>query len=1312
MSSRGAERAQEELKRSHMKHLSAGYRLITAMACIVMLATRLVGGQVEDVVAQAAGITNAASPLGTTSAASAANTKSVATVAASAQQVAIGQSHTCALTLSGGVKCWGSNAYGRLGDGSTSLYSATPVDVLGLTSDVKAIAAGWASTCALLSDGTVKCWGLNSSGQLGNGTLTPSSVPVLVSGFAGVTMVAIGVGYAHACALTINGHLACWGGNSFSQLGDGTTNTHSTPVEVTSGIATVTRMALGSYHTCVSLTGSNPIKCWGRADYGQTGDGAASPPLTRPLPTDVLGLTSSDVVELAAGLNHTCARLTTGGMKCWGWNALGQLGDSTYTGRTAPVNVLDLTESVVSMAAGDQHTCATTASGKAECWGDNRHGQLGDNQTEDYRTAPGDVSGIDAAVHVAAGADQTCSVSRLGQLTCWGYNPFGQIGDGKAGSSASPVSVAGLGSNVVQITVGASHACALLSDKTIKCWGWGVLGALGDGKAHSVMTPVPVTGFGGLSTVAITAGRLHSCARALSVELGVILLYCWGSNDFGQLGDGGNTARLIPTLISTGGSTMSTWGFHTCVSLYSGGMLCWGRNAEGQIGIGTISATPEYLSQVVQGLAGSVTSIGTGLNHTCAVLVSGALECWGENTDGQLGDGTTVTRSLPVNVTGLTSGVKAVVPGIYHTCALMQTGGIKCWGYNAYGALGNGTAINSLTPVDVIGLTEPAIAIAVGDFHTCALMQSGGMKCWGQSTYGALGSGEYGSHYAPTDVVGLGSGVTSIAANANNTCAVHNGAAKCWGPNDWGQLGDGNAWRTLPVTVMGFEGASAAYPGDAFEPDDTCVQAKPIATDGTTQSHTFHRSGNEDWVSFNAAISTTYVIEGQVPPESQANLVLELRSQCNGQPTSPPNLAFSSGARMVFTTTVAGPVYLRWLNDPPGLFGQGLTYQISVRAIMQPPPIQPGQKDNALIIAAGRLKAGDALQPNIEGMAFSMRQAFVNHGYAPAQIQLLSTAYGSGAPSASNVTGPATVAALQAALTQWAKDRVPPGGMLTLYLVDHGERNVLYLDKLSGESIAPAQLSAWLDQLEQAVPGIRINVILEACYSGSFITPADPSNVAATISKPGRVVIASTGGDELAYATAGGAVFTDHFVQALIGGSTFFTSFEYARWAAQVTSRGQVAWLDDNGDRLPNGVNDGREAAKRGFDQIDPATFDDLPPHIESVHVLATTIAATGARDIQARVVDDKGVSKVWAAIYPPSYVSPQNQAELVTSSVPTVTLTPQSNNDFDLRYDHFDQMGVYRIVVYAVDGFNHVAQPLEVNVQIGRPTYLPLVNR
>ena len=345
-----------------------------------------------------------------------------------------GQYHTCTLTTSGGVMCWGENSNGQLGDNTTT-QRTTPVNVSGLTGGVSAISAGAKHTCALTTGGGVKCWGLNSTGQLGDNSITQRNTPVDVSGLtSGVT--AIATGDFHTCALTTGGGVKCWGDNSNGQLGDNSTTQRNAPVDVSGLTSGVTAITAGGNHSC-ALLATGGVKCWGRNAQGQLGDGTTT---QRTTPVDVSGLTSG-VAYISAGYRHTCARLTNSTAKCWGQNTNGQLGDGTTTQRNAPVDVSGLGNEVAGIRAGGLHTCARLNSGAMKCWGLNDNGQLGDGTTVE-RHAPVTVSGVTSgAVSMGMGRSHSCIRLSGNALKCWGSNSDGQLSQTGITYSTTPLVV-------------------------------------------------------------------------------------------------------------------------------------------------------------------------------------------------------------------------------------------------------------------------------------------------------------------------------------------------------------------------------------------------------------------------------------------------------------------------------------------------------------------------------------------------------------------------------------------------------------------------------------------------------------------------------------------------------------------------------------------------------------------------------------------------------------------------------------------------------------------------------------------------------
>ncbi len=710
-----------------------------------------------------------------------------------AATIAAGGVQSCASTTEYGLKCWGRQYSGSVGNGQSTSCSIngqacySPVDVFGLEagSHPIAVAAGTEFTCAIAAAGVARCWGYNNRGQVGDGTTTTRFSPADVAGL-GLGVTSIATGDAHGCAVTAAGAAKCWGFNTSGQLGDGTLVNRPTAVSVSGfGSAVVTQVAVGYGHSC-GLTSAGGVKCWGDNAAGQLGDGTL---VAHQTAADVQGLTSG-VSAIAAGGNQTCARLSTGGVKCWGDNTYGQLGDGTTVSRSMPTSVAGLDSGVAAVTVGRYHTCVRTTAGAARCWGNNSHSEIGDGTTN-QRTTSVPVSGLASGVfEIAAGDSHTCARLANGAVRCWGAIRDGRVGDGSRSTNSNalmptPVDVAGLTSDVSLIASGAFHTCVRIADGSAMCWGEGGDGELGTGGTADRSAAKPVTGLAGVTDLA--GGYYHTCA--LTSSGGV---KCWGANNFNQIGDGSATNRTSPQDVlgaATGITALATGGYHSCARTSAGAARCWGRNNAGQLGDNTTTNRPN--SVVVSGISG-VQSVAAGGSHSCAVTTTGAAWCWGDNTYGQLGDGTLAPRHVPVAVTGLGSGVASIDAGDNHTCARMTSGAINCWGRNNRGQLGDASGTDQSQPVPVVGYTlSGAAATTVGNEHTCALNMSGGLQCWGYNNRGQIGNGTLNNGAVPQNVSGLTSGVAKVSAGGYHTCAITtSGTAKCWGQNEEMQLGD------------------------------------------------------------------------------------------------------------------------------------------------------------------------------------------------------------------------------------------------------------------------------------------------------------------------------------------------------------------------------------------------------------------------------------------------------------------------------------------------------------------------------------------
>ncbi|MCB1608189.1 MAG: hypothetical protein KDI71_14565 [Xanthomonadales bacterium] len=311
----------------------------------------------------------------------------------------------------------------------------------------------------------------------------------------------------------------------------------------------------------------------------------------------------------------------------------------------------------------------------------------------------------------------------------------------------------------------------------------------------------------------VAAGSEHTCAVVVGGAV-----QCWGIGSYGQLGDGNRVSSSSPVdVVGIRDAVSLAAGIsHTCALLANGTVKCWGRNDGGELGNGQTSSsnTPVDVSAI-----SGATLLSAGDRHTCAIVTGGAIWCWGRNDLGQLGDGTTTNRSTPVQVLGVSDAISVAAGGGTdledngHTCAVVGSGAVKCWGANDFGQLGNGDRDNSDIPVNVVGISD-ATKVTAGRYFSCALVSGGAVKCWGSSFYGQLGDGTTSTRLTPVNVLGL-SGATAVSAGGWHVCAtVGGGALRCWGYGVYGQLGNSDtANRSTPVEVSGISGVSSLTTG-------------------------------------------------------------------------------------------------------------------------------------------------------------------------------------------------------------------------------------------------------------------------------------------------------------------------------------------------------------------------------------------------------------------------------------------------------------------------------------------------------------------
>ena len=685
----------------------------------------------------------------------------------------------------GGPMADGPTSDGPMSDGGPSpdatMADASMADA-GVPTCISELAVGGYHVC-VRKGGAVECWGSDDNGQLGDGRTIRSSTPRPVSGLTNA--VELSLGNIHSCARTQTGAVLCWGANTGRQLGSTDPSDRTTPLAI-SGL-TAKAIAAGAYFNC-AIDSSDAVQCWGYNDSEQLGTSGPIESATLIHPTNAPAASAID-----AGRSFACALSLSpaGQVWCWGRNAEGQLGDGSTTPRSGAVQAS--ISNVAELATGFQHTCVRKNDGTVWCWGDNGAGQLGRGSPSSSGT-PLQVTQVSGATALWSGWDSTCARLDTGVTTCWGNDSYGKLGDGSPTyNQTSPMPTRYSG--VVEMGFGDTQGCALIGSG-VRCTGIDYFGSLGVGVLTASATPVAAV----LTDVAqVSAGHFHTCA-----VLGTGAPRCWGYNLSGQIGDGsGIEIRPAPVAVSGLASvTEIIGGDRATCARRAGGASCWGENGTHQLGN---NETPpmSHDSPVALATLTTVDELDLNIAHGCA-RVGGAVHCWGENMQGEVGDGTTTPRPAPVP-TSITSGAISVSTGRQFTCVATTTG-VTCWGINDTGNLGDGSNAPRSTPVQVQlfggGALTGVLELASGWEHTCA-RTAAAVYCWGNGYSGQIGDGGGTPRFSARVVPGLMA--LQIAAHAHNSCALKmDRTVVCWGDNFFGQIGDGsNLQRSTPTPVSG-----------------------------------------------------------------------------------------------------------------------------------------------------------------------------------------------------------------------------------------------------------------------------------------------------------------------------------------------------------------------------------------------------------------------------------------------------------------------------------------------------------------------------
>lgn len=720
--------------------------------------------------------------------------------------IAVGLTTTVAVDSTGQLWSWGTNTNGEAGQNSiTPVLAPTRITVPGTT--FTAVAAGNTSMYAIDQAGKLWSWGADTTGQLGNGAAGAVRVPTKLTGT--LTWKAISAGPGHACGVTGNGDLYCWG-NGAGAWRAGTAVAQA-PVRLfaageSAADASTTRFAdvsVGGTHQA-AIDASGDIYTWGTDGSGQLGNGAPTAAVTVPTQVTSPAITAM-AVEVETSTNSTYIVDAYGRMYAWGANTVGQLGDGTLTLRDAPVRVAS------NILFRQVNASASTAYGVSRdgvlyAWGRGADGALGGG-SDTNRTSPAPVTddATFAAVHAArtgTASTPAWAVDSTARLWAWGSGTAGAFGDGKntaavrADAQQNRIRTAG-GVTVTGVAAGANHTAALGDDGNIWSWGANTDGQLGNGATTATGTPVKATAVYTDQPVNVTAGDGHILVTG---TLGRVVGSGLGTS--GELT--GTASRTAPAAAGTGQySQVATGGSHTvAINRANGTVVAWGKNTYGQLGDGT--TTNATAPVAVKGLPAGVpiVEVAAGAAFSAALDINGNVWTWGRNDYAQIGDGSTATRTTAVKVP-LTAKVTTIGAGAAHMLAVDVAGKVWAWGRNDRNQLGTGTASDRRAiPVAV---TTPGVLAAVdgADFHSVGVTTAGKLISWGGE---AAADNGHGNITTTTPTVIAAPAVTAatfreVVATARQTLAIDtDGDLWVWGTDASGRLG--RATTATPVELV------------------------------------------------------------------------------------------------------------------------------------------------------------------------------------------------------------------------------------------------------------------------------------------------------------------------------------------------------------------------------------------------------------------------------------------------------------------------------------------------------------------------------
>jgi len=719
--------------------------------------------------------------------------------------VSCGTEHTIVLVTDGSIYGCGYNGYGQLGNGTTTDRS-TLTQMTNTTGKTPLlVSCGAYHTIVLMTDGSIYGCGFNYFGQLGDGTTTDKTTLTQITNNTGKTPVLVSCRGSHTIVLMTDGSIYGCGGNNNGQLGDGTTVNKSTltPMTNTTG-KTPLLVTCGAVHTIVLMTDGSVYGC-GYNSSGRLGDGtnvnkSTLTPMTIP--------TGKTPVLVSCGGSHTIVLITDGSIYGCGYNGEGQLGDGTTTDKSTltPMTTLPQITKIPTgktpllvSCGGNNHTIVLMTDGSIYGCGYNSNGQLGDGTTVNKSTlTPMTNNTGKTPASVSCGAYHTIVLMTDGSIYGCGYNPSGQLGNGTTTDKNTLTQITNnTGKTPKSISCGGYHTIVLMTDGSIYVCGYNGYGQLGDNSNTNKSTLTPMTNTTGKTPLLVSCGYNHTIVLMTDGSI-----YGCGLNINGQLGNGTTTDRstLTPMTNNTGKTTKSVicGAYHTIVLMTDGSIYGCGNNGSGQLGDGT-TVNKSTLTPMTNNTGKTPKSISCGSGHTIVLMTDGSVYGCGNNSNGQLGDGTTTRRNNLTPMTNTTGKTPVLVSCSNYTIVLMTDGSVYGCGLNNSGQLGDGTN----TDKNTIGNPTQA-SISCGGNHTIVLMTDGSIYGCGNNGSGQLGNGTTTDKSTLTPMTNTtGKTPKSISCGSGHTIVLMtDGSIYGCGGNNNGQLGDGTTTRRNTLVQM------------------------------------------------------------------------------------------------------------------------------------------------------------------------------------------------------------------------------------------------------------------------------------------------------------------------------------------------------------------------------------------------------------------------------------------------------------------------------------------------------------------------------